>query len=82
MRNFILPRKEKKKKFSLVHFYEHSETLRTNCFVSLLAELYEGEILEIIVVRLLLLVLARAMNSRSVPLYKKMDKRVPRKVKH
>ena len=45
--------------------------LGTNCFVSLWAELYEGEIFEIIVVRLLLLVLARAMNSRSVPLYKK-----------
>ena len=46
------------------------------CFVSLWAELYEGDIFEIIVVRLLLLVLARAMNSRSIPLYKKMDKRV------
>ena len=56
--------------------------LRTKCFVSLWAELYEGEIFEIIVVRLLLLVLARAMNSRSISLYKKMDKRVRQQIKH
>ena len=56
--------------------------LRTKCFVSLWAELYEGEIFEIIVVRLLLLVLARAMNSRSIPLYKKMNTRVRRQIKH
>ena len=73
MRNFILPRKEKKKDYCLVHFYEHFETLRMKCFISLLAEFYEGEILEIIVVRLLLL-LARAMNSRSILSIKKMDK--------
>ena len=52
------------------------------CFVSLWAELYEGDIFEIIVVRLLLLELARAMNSRSIPLYKKMDKRVRQQIKH
>ena len=69
VRNFILPTKEKKK--SLLYFYAHSETLRTKCFVSLWAELYEGEIFQIIVVRLLLLVLARALNSRSIALYKK-----------
>ena len=46
------------------------------------AELYEGEIFEIIVVRLLLLGLARAMNSRSIPLYKNMDKRVQQQIKH
>ena len=45
--------------------------LRTKCFVSLWAELYKGEIFEIIVAHLLLLVSARAMNSRSIPLYKK-----------
>ena len=52
-------------------FYENSETLRTKCFVSLWAELYKGEIFQIIVVGLLLLVLARALNSRSIALYKK-----------
>ena len=62
-------------------FYENSETLRTKCFVSLWAELYEGEIFQIIVVRLLLLVLARALNSRSIALYKKMDKRVRQQIK-
>ena len=51
VRNFILPTKEKKK--SLVYFYAHSETLRTKCFVSLWAELYEGEIFQIIVVSLI-----------------------------
>ena len=61
---------EKKRKkilvFSLLQ-YEHSETLRTKCFISLWA-VYEGEIFAIIVVRILLLLLARAMNSRSIPL--------------
>ena len=79
VRNFILPRKEKKK--SLVYFYAHSETLRTKCFVSLWVELYEGEIFQIIVVRLLLLILARALNSRSIALYKKMEKRVRQQIK-
>ena len=79
VRNFILPTKEKKK--SLVYFYAHSETLRTKCFVSLWAELYEGEIFQIIVVRLLLLILARALNSRSISLYKKMDERVRQQIK-
>ena len=74
--------KKRKKILVLVYFYEHSETLRTKCFVSLWAELYEGEIFEIIVVRLLLLVLAKAMNSRSIPLNKKMDKRVQQQIKH
>ena len=34
-------------------FYENSETLRTKCFVSVWAELYEGEIFQIIVVSLI-----------------------------
>ena len=76
------PEKRKEKRFyPLVYFYENSETLRTKCFVSLWAELYEGEIFEIIVVRLLLLVLASALNSRSIALYKKMDKRVRQQIK-
>ena len=52
------------------------------CFVSLWAELYEGDIFEIIVVRLLLLELARAMNSRSIPLYKKNGQASLSTVKH
>ena len=84
MRNLLSPEKGKEKRFlSLVYYYENSETLRTKYFVSLWAEIYyEGEIFETICVRLLLLVLARAMNSRAIPLYKKMDKRVRQQIKH
>ena len=70
----LFSQEKKKKDFSLQFTFTSisKSSLKTKCFVSLSAEHYEGEIFEIIVVRLLLLVLARAMNSRSAPFYKKM----------
>ena len=79
MRNFILPRKEKKRKKILVF----SLLLREfrNVKNEMLCYPVGGAIFQIIVVRLLLLALARALNSRSIAFYKKMDERVQQQIK-